>query len=88
VPIYGINYKDETAAARRWLAQKGDPYRLNILDENGRLGLDLGVTGAPETYLIDAAGVVHMRYQGPIDERVWVEKIRPRFDRLQSGGKP
>ena len=85
VPIFGINYKDEAAAARRWLEQKGDPYRINLVDENGRLGLDLGVTGAPETYLIDAAGVVHLRYQGPIDERVWRQKIKPLFDRLRAG---
>lgn len=85
VPIYGINYKDEPAAARRWLAQKGDPYRINLVDESGRLGLDLGVTGAPETYLVDAAGVVRMRYQGPIDERVWQQKIKPVFERLRKG---
>ncbi len=85
VPIFGINYKDEPAAARRWLEQKGDPYRINLVDESGRLGLDLGVTGAPETYLIDAAGVVRMRYQGPIDERVWRQKIKPLFDRLRAG---
>ena len=57
VPIYGLNYKDDDAAASRWLTQLGDPYRANIADREGSLGLDLGVYGAPETYLLDAAGV-------------------------------
>jgi cytochrome c biogenesis protein CcmG, thiol:disulfide interchange protein DsbE len=87
VAIFGINYKDEPDAARRWLAQRGDPYRLNILDESGRLGLDLGVTGAPETYLIDAAGIVRLRHQGPLDARVWREQFRPLIDGMAAGAK-
>lgn len=85
ITIYGLNYKDESAAARDWLANKGDPYRLNIVDQSGRIGLDLGVTGAPETYLIDAAGVVRLRHQGPVDARVWENKLKPLFEQLQSG---
>lgn len=82
VVIYGINYKDEPDGARRWLREKGNPYRLNVVDSDGRLGVDLGVTGAPETYLIDAAGVVHLRFQGPVDERIWRENIQPLIAQL------
>lgn len=84
VVIFGINYKDKLAAARQWLQQKGNPYRFNIFDAEGRLGLDIGVTGAPETYLIDHRGFVRLRYQGPLDETVWREKFLPLIRQLQS----
>lgn len=77
VPIYGLNYKDDPALARQWLDQLGDPYRLTIVDEQGRLGLDLGVYGAPETYLVDAGGVVRYRHVGVIDERIWQDRLLP-----------
>lgn len=85
VLIYGINYKDEPDAARRWLAEKGDPYRFSVVDTSGRLGLDLGVTGAPETYLLDAQGVVRLRHQGPVDERVWRTRLLPLIEELRAG---
>jgi len=88
VRIFGINYKDDVEAARRWIATKGDPYRLNIVDADGRLGIDLGVTGAPETYLIDATGLVRLRYQGPLDARVWREQFEPLIARLGGGAAP
>lgn len=89
VKIYGINYKDDAAAARRWIETKGNPYRANILDPTGRLGLDLGVTGAPETYLVDAGGRVHLRHQGPVDERVWRTVFEPALAALPTdGAKP
>ncbi len=81
--IVGVNYKDEAAAANDWLAEKGNPYRINILDSLGRLGLDMGVTGAPETYVVDHRGFVRMRYQGPVNESVWQEKFKPLYDVLQ-----
>mgnify|MGYP000194536981 FL=1 len=83
VVIFGINYKDDRAAANQWLTSKGDPYQINIFDEQGRLGLDMGVTGAPETYLIDHRGFVRMRYQGPVDENVWQQKFVPLIEQLQ-----
>ncbi len=82
--IYGVNYKDEAAKALRWLQQKGNPYRFNVFDRAGGLGLDLGVTGAPETYLIDHRGFIRLRYQGPLNERVWQEKFAPLIQQLQS----
>lgn len=83
VAIYGVNYKDKAPAAQRWLLEKGNPYRFNIFDPEGRLGLDMGVTGAPETYVIDHRGFVRMRYQGPLNESVWQEKFQPLMEQLQ-----
>lgn len=77
VPIYGINYKDEDAPALRWLQELGDPYRLNIVDADGQLGLDLGVYGAPETYVVDREGIIRYRHVGVVDEQVWVTVLEP-----------
>ena len=83
VVIYGVNYNDELQKARNWLAQKGNPYRFNIFDKRGRLGLDMGVTGAPETYLIDHRGFVRLRYQGPLNEKVWQQTFVPLIEQLR-----
>lgn len=69
--IVGLNYKDDRAAAVKWLQDLGNPYVFNIFDENGMLGLDLGVYGAPETYLVDSDGIVRYRHVGVITEEVW-----------------
>jgi len=82
VAIFGLNYKDEDAAARQWLEQLGDPYRLNIADREGSLGLDLGVYGAPETFLLDDQGVVRYRHVGVVDERVWRNTLQPIYQQL------
>jgi len=82
VTIYGVNYKDESEAARRWLAELGNPYRLNIEDPQGSLGINLGVYGAPETFLIDAEGVIHYKYIGAVDDRVWNNELGPRYQAL------
>ena len=85
VPIYGINYKDEDVSAQRWLADLGDPYRANIVDREGTLGIDLGVYGAPETYLVDANGVVRYRHVGVVDEQVWLTILEPLYTELNAG---
>lgn len=77
IPMVGINYKDEPAAARQYLQYNGNPFRLNVLDEKGDLGLDLGVYGAPETYLIDAEGKIRHRFAGAVTAEVWREKLWP-----------
>lgn len=79
VVIYGLNYKDDDAKARDWLAQLGDPYRRTIADTAGTFGLDLGVYGAPETYVIDASGIVLYRHVGVVDETVWRDVLSPYF---------
>lgn len=82
VTIYGINYKDDSEAARSWLSDLGDPYQLSIVDASGSLGLDLGVYGAPETFFVDAQGVVRYRHVGVIDERVWTGRLEPIYQSL------
>ena len=86
VPILGVDYKDKRDPALRWLAEKGNPYFATVFDAEGTLGLDLGVTGAPETYLIDAEGIVRFRYQGALDERIWEKEFQPLISELDAGG--
>ncbi len=85
VAIFGVNYKDEDAAALQWLEDFGNPYRASIADREGTLGLDLGVFGAPETYLVDNAGVIRYRHVGVVDDRVWTNVLEPLY--LELGGK-
>ncbi|WP_426142087.1 DsbE family thiol:disulfide interchange protein [Pseudomonas sp. DWP3-1-2] len=75
VVIYGVNYKDVNADALKWLKDFHNPYQLNIRDEEGSLGLNLGVYGAPETFLIDSKGIIRHKYVGVIDETVWREQL-------------
>lgn len=82
VIIYGINYKDDRADALQWLQDRGDPYKLTIADVQGSLGLDLGVYGAPETYLVDSEGIIRYRHVGVIDDRVWTTVLEPRYLQL------
>jgi len=83
VRIIGLNYKDDVAAAEKWLAEKGDPYALSVIDADGRLGLDLGVYGAPETYVVDSTGTIRYKHVGVIDDRVWQQKILPVWQKVQ-----
>jgi cytochrome c biogenesis protein CcmG/thiol:disulfide interchange protein DsbE len=80
VAIYGLNYKDDAAKASAWLEQLGDPYRQTIFDAEGTLGLDLGVYGAPETYVVDAEGIVRYRHVGVVNEQVWNDVLAPYFE--------
>ena len=77
MPIFGLNYKDDSVKAREWLLQLGDPYRLNVADEQGLVGLDLGVYGAPETFLIDSNGIIHFKHIGPLDREIFERDILP-----------
>ncbi len=82
IPIVGISYKDENDKALGWLDRLGDPYLFNIIDAEGRLGLSLGVYGAPETYIVDKNGVIQYRHAGDVNERVWKNKLEPVFKGL------
>lgn len=82
VKLYGLNYKDERMAAMQWLTQYKDPYQFSIFDEEGTLGLDLGVFGAPETFVIDHRGVIRKRFAGAIDTRVWRKEFEPLIKQL------
>ena len=83
VPIYGLNYKDPREDALRWLKQFGDPYVLSIADVEGRVGIDYGVYGVPETYLIDKAGVIRFKQIGPVTQDVLEKTILPLVKELQ-----
>lgn len=82
VVIYGVNYKDDRESAQHWLRTLHNPYRLNIEDSAGTLGLDLGVYGAPETFFIDTQGIIRDKYVGTIDQRIWDEKLAPIYNKL------
>ena len=82
VPIIGLNYKDDRSKANQWLVELGDPYSLNIYDPKGSFGFDLGVYGAPETYLVDKDGIVRYRHVGEVNQRIWEAQIEPRYREL------
>jgi cytochrome c biogenesis protein CcmG/thiol:disulfide interchange protein DsbE len=84
LPLYGINYNDESVKARQWLVRHNNPFQFNIVDDQGKLGIDLGVYGAPETFVLDANGVIRYRHVGPVTRRVWEETLRPVVDLLLS----
>ncbi|MDH4479939.1 MAG: DsbE family thiol:disulfide interchange protein [Rhodoferax sp.] len=77
LPIYGLNYKDQPAAGQKWLADFGNPYQASLSDRDGRVGIDFGVYGVPETFIIDRQGVVRFKQIGPITPEVIRTKIEP-----------
>ncbi len=85
VAIFGLNYKDNLPAARRFLGRLGNPYRAIGVDKNGQVALDMGVYGVPETFLLDGEGRVVLRHVGALTEDVLTTKILPYFS---SRGKP
>ncbi|MEJ2000038.1 MAG: DsbE family thiol:disulfide interchange protein [Maritimibacter sp.] len=80
IAIYGINYKDQPAKAQRFLDEYGNPYSRNAADANGRTGIDWGVTGVPETFVIDGNGIVVKRFAGPITPTILENIIRPAME--------
>ncbi|MCY1443638.1 Thiol:disulfide interchange protein DsbE [compost metagenome] len=88
VVIHGVNYKDDNAAAIKWLAEFHNPYQLNISDDQGSLGLNLGVYGAPETFLVDAKGIIRYKHVGVVDATVWREQLAPLYQGLVGEAKP
>ena len=83
-PIYGLNYKDKGPAAQAWLQQLGNPYAESLVDPEGRIGLDYGVYGVPETFVIDKQGIVRLKHVGPITPEVLREKIDPLLRKLNA----
>lgn len=82
VPILGLDYKDEREDGMRWLEQFGNPYQLSAFDADGRVGIDYGVYGVPETFVIDKRGVVRMKHIGPLTPEVIAEKLLPLIKEL------
>lgn len=84
VPIYGMDYKDERREAVAWLKEWGNPYSIVAVDQAGRVGINYGVYGVPETYVIDKAGVIRYKQIGPLREDIWEKKILPLVRELQN----
>ena len=82
VPIYGLDSKDKREDALAWLRELGDPYVLSVSDLDGRVGIDFGVYGAPETFLIDKNGVIRFKRIGPITPEVWQKQMLPLVQEL------
>ena len=80
IKIYGLNYKDDRIKALDLLERDGNPFEFSIYDFEGRLAIDLGVYGAPETFFIDKEGIVRERHVGVVDEKVWQEKFAQYLD--------
>jgi len=77
IPVIGLNYKDRSDEAKTWLARFGNSYELSVVDADGRIGIDYGVYGVPETYLIDAEGVIRYKRIGPLTAAILEEKLLP-----------
>lgn len=85
VPIYGLNWKDDPALARDWLAQLGDPYAATGVDADGRVAIDWGVYGAPETFLVGPDGTVLYKHIAPLTLEVWEREFLPRISTASAG---
>lgn len=83
VYIVGLNYKDNRGKAIKWLTDLNDPYKISLFDEDGMLGLDLGVYGAPETYFIDSKGIIQYRHVGELNADVWRNTLSDRFEKME-----
>lgn len=84
IPVVGVNYKDRNDLAHGWLETNGNPFAYSIEDLDGRFGIDLGVYGAPETYLVDSEGVIRYRHVSVLDETVWQEEFLPAIAELKA----
>jgi len=84
VPIYGMDYKDQKEEALAWLSRWGNHYPIVAVDASGRVGIDYGVYGVPETYVIDKQGVIRYKQIGPLDDETVAKKILPLVKELQA----
>jgi len=88
VPIIGLNYKDDPRNAQEWLLRLGDPYRATAMDRDGRTGIDWGVYGVPETFLVDRDGVLRHKVIGPLTRETWNRDVLPLVQQLQQAARP
>ena len=85
IPIIGVDWRDDRDKAKAWLAKGGNPYAHIIFDHESALIIDLGVTGAPESFLVDQNGRIRYKYTGPLSVDIWERKIRPVIKHLEAG---
>ena len=83
VPLIGLNYKDDRTLGLNWLQQLGNPYNLSIMDVEGRTGIDWGVYGVPETFVIDKHNQIRLKITGPINQEIIDRQIKPLISKLQ-----
>ena len=83
VPVIGLNYKDKVPEGLAWLKQHGDPYKLSVVDADGRVGIDWGVYGVPETFVVDKNGVIRYKHIGPVTAEALQKTILPLVRELQ-----
>lgn len=83
VAIYGLNYKDNSSEALHWLEQWGNPYQKIAADQKGTAAIDLGVYGAPETFIIDKKGIIRFRYAGIMNQDIWLKEMLPLIEQLE-----
>ena len=88
IRVVGLNYKDDRQKAIGWLNTLGNPYAMSLFDGDGMLGLDLGVYGAPETFLIDGQGIIRYRHAGDLNDRVWEREFRPLWEKFSREDAP
>jgi cytochrome c biogenesis protein CcmG/thiol:disulfide interchange protein DsbE len=84
VPIIGLNYKDTRGDGLKWLDRLGNPYSLSVYDADGKVGIDYGVYGVPETFVIDKQGVIRYKQIGPITREAWDKTIAPLLKKLEA----
>lgn len=84
-PIVGLDYQDDVANGQQWLAKHGNPYQLTVSDRDGRVGMDLGVYGVPETFVIDKQGRIRFRHAGPVTPQFLKDKLLPLIEELKRG---
>jgi cytochrome c biogenesis protein CcmG/thiol:disulfide interchange protein DsbE len=84
VPIIGLDYKDDPKAGKGWLAEHGDPYTASVIDRDGRVGIDWGVYGVPETFVVDQQGVIRYKQIGPLTPQALERTILPLVRKLQA----
>ncbi len=80
--ISGLDYKDESPKAMKWFKDLRNPYQVVLKDEKSSFGLDLELYGAPETFIVDRKGVIHYRYAGDVNQKVWTQTLKPIYDKL------
>ncbi|MDI1351334.1 MAG: DsbE family thiol:disulfide interchange protein [bacterium] len=86
IPIYGLNYKDDEEDAMQWLGQWGNPFKVIMNDKEGRVAIDLGVYGAPETFIIDKKGIIRYRHVGIMNQDIWSKEMAPLMSQLEQQG--
>lgn len=84
LPIYGLNYKDQRDDGNAWLMRMGNPYQASLFDNEGRVGIDFGVYGVPETFIIDKTGTIRMKHIGPLTPEVIATEIEPLLKKLNA----